>query len=260
MNGENTRCRQPQDRERWPEPSGKNDSEDPGLRPEDPVPKLVLSEKWYRSSTFDDEEMEIVMKKAILSLGLITALVVFSTPVWSQTLLEQGFEGAFPPTGWVLAQTGDSSDPGFQLTDGSSPFHNTPHNGTHMAAHNDDNLASAAISWLVTPQLTIDAGTYLHFFETFYYSSDYYDYHGVWISTGSGDPANGDFVELQEIPHTGTTYGVWTGYDIDLGTSYAGQNIYIAFRYVGDYKDEWYIDDVVVDHSVPVELMSFSIE
>lgn len=199
------------------------------------------------------------MKKQLITLIAITILMA-GLPLYAQLLPLESFEVAVPPAGWNTYMTGDASDPGFVQTDGSPPFFGPgSHTGTYSAAHNDDNLTTAAESWLVTPQLAVPAGTtYVHFFEAVHYTT-YYEYHGLWISTGDGDPGNGAFVELQEFDSSSYTADAWYGHDIDL-SSYAGQSIYIAFRYTGDYMDEWYIDDVTVNDSVPVELQSFSIE
>lgn len=171
-----------------------------------------------------------------------------------QTLLDEGFEISVPPAGWAKYQTGAADDPGFIQGDVSGSV--DPHSGTYCAFHADDNTTGDAISWLVTPQLAISsADFYLHFWEADYYQS-YYQYHGVWVSTISGDPNDGDFVELWTADGTAT----WNKVSESLA-AYNGQSIYLAFKYEGDYMDRWYIDDVmVVDDPVPVELMSFSIE
>jgi hypothetical protein len=199
------------------------------------------------------------MKKQLITL-ITMAILMAGLPLYAQLLPLESFETAVPPTGWNVSMTGDAADPGFLQTDGSSPFFGpSGHTGTYSAAHNDDNLTASAESWLVTPQLAVPAGTtYVHFFEAAHYPT-YYEYHGLWISTGDGDPANGAFVELQEIDSSGYTADEWHSHDIDL-SSYTGQSIYLAFRYTGDYADEWYVDDVEVNDSVPVELQSFSIE
>ncbi len=151
-----------------------------------------------------------------------------------ELLLEEGFENAHPPTGWALAQTGAPDDPGWVRT-------TTRHTGSYAVYHNDDSTTGDAISWLIMPQLTLPAlGGRLRFWQYQIYPT-YYTYHGLWVSTASNDPA--DFVELQQFP-AGTAY-TWEEISVDLN-AYAGQSIYLAFRYVGNYADEWYVDDVSV--------------
>jgi len=201
------------------------------------------------------------MKRELIpGIAILITILMAGLPLSAQLLPTESFESAVPPTNWNVYMTGDATDPGFLQTDGSSPFFGPGgHTGTYSAAHNDDNLTNPAESWLVTPQLAIPSGTsYIHFFEAVHYPT-YYDYHGLWVSTGDGDPNNGAFVELQEFDSSAYTADTWYGQNIDL-SSYAGQSIYLAFRYTGDYADEWYIDDVTVDDSVPVELLSFNVE
>ena len=96
-------------------------------------------------------------------------------------------------------------------------------------------------NWLVSPQISVIEDTYeLSFYE---YSKDlqYYLFAGVYISVGSGDPADGDFVLLSESVQTEE---VWEQQNIDL-SAYQGDDIYIAFRYTGTWH-HWRIDEVVV--------------
>ncbi len=149
-----------------------------------------------------------------------------------ETALSEGFEGAFPPDGWQQYQLGESN-PGWTQT--STRYHN----GSFSAYH-DDYIANCD-DWLVSPQFTVPEGGKLVFWDYTNYPSWYY-YQGVWISTGSGDPSDGDFVELEEISNPVAN---WTKRVIDL-SGYAGQNVYIAFRYQGNFATEWFIDDVMV--------------
>ncbi|MGD2177122.1 MAG: S8 family serine peptidase, partial [Anaerolineae bacterium] len=148
---------------------------------------------------------------------------------------EQGFEGAYPPAGWATHITGDPADPGFVPT-------TLAHWGNQAVAHFDDDLDTAGDSWLVSPQFAPTAQTQLAFWQLTYWDS-YYGYHGIWVSDGSADPDDGDFVELAELDNgTGAT---WQRVTQSL-EDYAGTPIYVAFRYQGDYADWWVIDDVLV--------------
>ncbi len=156
-----------------------------------------------------------------------------SGPPGIQSVFFEGFEGAFPPAGWVLTQTGAADDPGWVTT-------TVAYEGSFAAYHNDDNTTGDAISWMILPQITVPDSGELAFWQVTVYGSWYYQYHGVWISTGTNDP--NDFVELEEIP---ISDGGWTEYIVDL-SAYAGQDVYLAFRYEGDWADEWYIDNVAI--------------
>ena len=197
------------------------------------------------------------MENSRFKLVVLMAVVAITLPLGAQAQFTEDFEGTFPPTDWGLYQTGDPADPGWQQSDGSSGGFNQPaHGGTYSAAHNDDDLDTSAISWLVLPQLTLGTGASLTFWEATNFST-WNDYHGIWISAASGDPADGNCVELLDAG--AGTEDTWTETTVDL-SAYDGQSVYLAFRYEGDYADEWYIDDVTVTQVVPVELTSFSIE
>lgn len=100
-------------------------------------------------------------------------------------------------------------------------------------------------AWLVTPQITPTGVSELVFWQYENYDSYYYK-HSIWVSTGaSGDPkdADSDYAELTELG--AGAEDAWEEKRVDL-SDYAGQSIYLAFRYQGDDADEWYIDEVQV--------------
>ncbi len=145
----------------------------------------------------------------------------------------EDFEGSFPPSGWneyILGSAGS----GWQQTTYWS------HSPSHSAYHNDDNVSSISEDWLVTPAISTSIGDSLYFWEKNKYVDGYYYYHGVWLSDGSPNPAEGDFIELAEYSNVASS---WKQRKIDL-SSYALQDVYIAFKYMGNYDTEWYIDDV----------------
>jgi len=153
-------------------------------------------------------------------------------------LVEEGFEGTFPPAGWVLTQTGTViDDAGWVQTT------SRVNSGSYAAYHNDDNSDAGTASWMIMPQVAIPAGGAELAFWQYENWSGYYIYHGIWVSTASADPA--DFSEVSELG--AGTEDTWEEVTLDL-SAYAGQSIYIAFRYEGDYADEWYVDDVSVSY------------
>lgn len=154
----------------------------------------------------------------------------------SVMLLEEGFEGDFLPEGWSHYSQGDIGYP-WQRTATRA------HSGSYSAYHNDD--FADCDDWLVTPQLSIAENSVLQFYDYTNYAS-WYEFSGVWISTGSPDPADGDYVLLDEIDDGST---VWTQRVVDL-SDYAGSDVYIAFSYAGNFAHEWYIDDVTVSYEL----------
>jgi uncharacterized repeat protein (TIGR02543 family) len=158
------------------------------------------------------------------------------------SFFSEGFEGAFPPTGWNRYELGGDPLGFLQGTTGTSGSHGSAHTGTYYAWHNDDWATTIAgiQSWMTTPQIAVPAGGgSFSFWQRGYYGT-WYTYHSVLVTTGaSADPAVSTYVELWN----GNTAETWSQQSIDL-SAYAGQNVYLAFEYEGDYSDEWYVDDV----------------
>ena len=147
---------------------------------------------------------------------------------------------------WSVVQA--SSGPGnFQLTS------SRVNSGAHAVYHNDD--SGSHDSWLVSPTFdTTTAGMpTLSFYENQNYSS-YYDNHEVAYSLDyTGDATTATWVVLYSSVGTEDT---WVQQTYDLPSSTA---VTVAFRYQGNYADEWYIDDVeLYDGAVPAMSVSSS--
>lgn len=171
------------------------------------------------------------MKKLLILL--ITIIGTLSL-VAQTTAVNESFE-TWPAPDWNT----------YELSLGGSWTHSTifgsdrGYNGGNAAEHwiSNDNCNN----WLVTPQIVVSNADYQLIYQQFSTDIQYYSYAGVYISTGSGIPADGDFVALQEAT---VADDVWTEETIDL-SSYVGQNIYLAFVYVGTWH-HWRVDEVVV--------------
>ena len=157
-------------------------------------------------------------------------------------LLAENFDSTSPgdlPPGWTAYALGDSGPGQWEVYDDLNSY-SPPNDVFHGYGTGNEDYDD----WLVTPQ--IDLAGYGNVQLTFYYREEWlswYVYHGVWVSTGSPDPADGDYVEIQEIAPT--VEGEWVPVTLDL-SAFSGQKIYIAFVYRGLNADDWYIDDVVV--------------
>jgi hypothetical protein len=67
----------------------------------------------------------------------------------------------------------------------------------------------------------------------------------LWISTGSRDPADGDFQLVEELVRANNTG--WRRSDVINLSAWAGNpEVYLAWRYEGQSGGDWYIDDVSV--------------
>jgi MAM domain-containing protein meprin/A5/mu/flagellar hook capping protein FlgD len=146
--------------------------------------------------------------------------------------LEDFESGTYPPTGWTEYHTG-LDELNESTVQSWSP--------THASLFND--VTGVDTSWFITPQiLALDAGSQLSFYQYQNFGT-WVVYHGILVSTASGDPTVGDFVEVQSL-----TAGVeddWEFITVDL-SAYDGQDIYVAFVYSGSNADEWYLDDIAV--------------
>jgi len=164
----------------------------------------------------------------ILFLNLSLAIGISQT-----TIIQEDFE-SWPPEGWSTFQSN-------QTTSWGLCWQNDCGFNSNYSAYNF--LCSGCEKWLVTPQVLV-TGTdiILSFWERFDESSlEYYGYSGVLISTGSGDPDDGEFVELF-TNDPGEEPINWVERTIDL-SAFVGQNIYIAFKFEGNWH-EWFVDDV----------------
>lgn len=154
-------------------------------------------------------------------------------------LLNQGFEDTvFPPTDWAIYNV-DGGGTNWQR---DTVYFKT---GIASAKHNYS-CAGAQEGWLVSPQIAVPAAsaTSLTFHQRGDWTADLL-YHGILVSTDSGLPADGDFVEI--LQPAAPPEDVWTTTPISVDlSSYAGQNIYVAFKYEGNCDDSWWIDDVKV--------------
>jgi len=159
-------------------------------------------------------------------------------------VLSQDFTDAtFPPTGWAVydVDTGDPTPSNWERA--TDYFSSAPASAKHKF-----NCTQEQEGWLVTPQITIPVNgiTSLSFKQRGNWVGDLV-YHGIMVSTGSGEPATGDYIELVQPPAPPEDAWSTTPVTVDL-SAYAGQAIYVAFKYVGDCADDWWVDDVQVSN------------
>ena len=162
--------------------------------------------------------------------------------------LNEDFEsGTFPPTGWNTYNL-------FSATinwEASPQINHTP-GGSLSAIHGF--AAGGNDNWMVTPVMEIPAaGVSVLSFWSYVLDPMYYGRNSVAISTGSGNPADGDFIEIWTPAQP---LAAWIEIAIGL-ESYAGQTVYIAFRYEGDMAHAWAVDDVTVsdDYNTSPQLL-----
>lgn len=154
-------------------------------------------------------------------------------------VLTQDFtEATFPPTGWTIFNYDTQATNWVRDTVQSS---SAPASAKHSYGCSADQDG-----WMVTPLTVIpeDGATLLQFKQRGDYTGDLV-YHGILVSTGSGDPAVGDFVEIAQPATPPEDAWTTTPVSVDL-SAFAGESVYIAFNYNGNCADSWWVDDVQV--------------
>lgn len=157
----------------------------------------------------------------------------------------EGFEEDFLPPCWTAYYQSDEENVNWTKYDNVNKTF--VHSGEASARHYYGN--GTIDGWLITPQLAVpeaSMGSYVLEFWSYIYYPDEYRKNSIMVSKGSGDPADGDFTEVWTLPTSGASAD-WQQTLIGLTSEYAGQNVYIAFRYESESSGHvWYLDDVFV--------------
>ena len=146
--------------------------------------------------------------------------------------------------GWTVDENG-ADGVGWRFLDfGTADCGNDPHGGQNGIWHDDEQFVGHQDDWLYTPQVSIPAGASqvtFSFWQRNCWVADYYDMHGVYYSTNGND-----FTLIGELSDAAES---WEQISIDA-SALAGENVYFAWRYQGNYATEWFLDDVMVTASV----------
>jgi len=169
-------------------------------------------------------------------------------------LLNEGFEDAWPPAGWAVLNEGNTYT--WNRTTAKK------HSGAYSAYVHYGSQASWQDEYLVTDALDLTGMTavFLEFYEDQAYWSGFGDHHYIGVSTTSQtDPAA--FTMIQAWTPADHTINGFAGDPVTVNLSdFAGEPVvYLCFRYIGTYADDWYIDDITVyepfEHDVAVEAL-----
>uniref|UniRef100_UPI002CA40937 choice-of-anchor J domain-containing protein n=1 Tax=Lentimicrobium sp. TaxID=2034841 RepID=UPI002CA40937 len=156
----------------------------------------------------------------------------------------EDFEESSPNLGCWLTYNADEGGTAWTL---SNIYNNTP-GGQRSALHSYGDIGYDEDGWLVSPPVSIPSSGQIDLaFWSYNEFPDDYGKNSVLISTGSGNPDDGEFVEIWS---PASVTDAWTETILSL-VAYAGQDIFIAFRYEGNYAHEWYLDDVFVGTLAP---------
>ncbi|MBW7847678.1 MAG: choice-of-anchor J domain-containing protein [Bacteroidales bacterium] len=186
------------------------------------------------------KKLTLVLVVFVLSAGIAMAQSSERNVTGIFPLLENFETGANPPAGWSAFDI-DGDYPAWEVVDALS---HDPE-GTYCAFHSYG--TSAQDGYLVTPQLSIPAsGPVVLSFWSMIIDAEYYGKSSVLVSTDGNDPATATYNEIWTATEL---IEDWAQINISL-SDYAGQDIYIAFRYEGDYAHVWAIDDIEVSSSI----------
>jgi PKD repeat protein len=153
----------------------------------------------------------------------------------AESLFFEGFEGAsFPPAGWLINNVDGGGNTWI-----SSAAQNKTDGGSKSAAHLY-HATQTENGYLITPQITLPTGTINLNFWSFNGYPTWYGKNSVLIST-----TNTNIASFTEIWSPASIAESWVNTNINL-SAYAGQNVYIAFRYQGADAHDWWLDDVAV--------------
>lgn len=151
----------------------------------------------------------------------------------------ENFEsGVFPPYYW----TAFNADGVGTYWSWNESFNHSD-DGNCSAMHIWDAEEPTEEGWLVSPLIRLPWGetNYLSFWSL-NINPQWFGSNSVWLSTGSLDPADGDFDQIwSETDPTDQ----WSQDVIDL-SQWVGQNVFLAFRYSGHDAHDWYLDDVYI--------------
>ncbi|MCB0644444.1 MAG: choice-of-anchor J domain-containing protein, partial [Phaeodactylibacter sp.] len=197
------------------------------------------------------------MKNTVTYLLLCTFFSVSS--LHAQIIFQEDFESGSLPTGWTVESS--TTDGGWQVGSTgalSSQFFNIQSNGSsNIAATNDDACnCNKSNEYLISPAIDLtDQTAVVLSFDAFYTDDNYQgDQEDATIEI-SVDGNN--WVVLEDLHG----HGSWDRHSIDI-SDYAGETIYVGFRYDDDggWLYGFAIDNVVVEVPPALEVSLAELE
>ena len=197
-------------------------------------------EYYFKGTDFGDPQASTYLPEESTDAPFTFPVTVIGQPLPYLMDFEDEDDGTLSDLGWGNSSLGFVGY-GWAASDAQA---NSP---TRSAFHSRGYTGIPALEdWLISPALDLSAvpSAQVTWYE--YGSSVENADHGLYISVGSRDPADGDYVAVEAaLPApTEDTWGRSAIYDL---TGYAGEPaVYLAWRFVGEDSDDWYIDDIAV--------------
>ncbi|MFA7082726.1 MAG: choice-of-anchor J domain-containing protein, partial [Bacteroidales bacterium] len=161
--------------------------------------------------------------------------VIFAIQGWSQTTLNEGFEGTmFPPEGWTKITTQGSET--WNRED--SPYSNP----RGVASASANRSINGHTSYLITPKLSITSNLDSISFWVRCPSNGTGTLLNILLSTTDNSVSSFNPISLLTLSNTNIT-PIWTRHSIAL-SNYIGNDIYIAFQVIDNYGMEIMLDDI----------------
>jgi hypothetical protein len=156
--------------------------------------------------------------------------------------LSESFEGNFLPAGWDTTYVVTPASSGDYIQQRQYIYHPTqwdcvPHTGLHTVRFGSMNTNNSD-SWLFTPLVNIQAVDSLLYWIASYSETMFPETYQIW-KCSSQNPSGADDMLFQET----VSWRPMRRRAIDL-SAYASTDIYLAFRYISDFKIYLYLDDV----------------
>lgn len=191
--------------------------------------------------------------KKISCLLVMGIMFIASYSIKSQVSLPYatGFETMQERNDWVVYKDGSLNSP-------YTWSENTDHasSGSYGIFHDYNvggDISDTIIDWLVSPQILNGSlsSISLDVYGENMGGVESVDYFGVWVSFGSPNPENGDFIEISNLSNFSLN---WVFKDTTVFTAFLPpppSDFYIAFRYKS--TNHWYsigIDNVSINGNV----------
>lgn len=149
----------------------------------------------------------------------------------------QDFE-IWPPLGWSFYNI-DNGGEFWKM----STLQNHTQGGNKSALHDYSSL-NMEDGWLITPAIALPPSYHIDLsFWSYNTRPANYFKNSVLVSTSNVHPTSGNYVEVWAATSVSAS---WVQTIVDL-SAFAGNTVYIAFRYQGQNAHGWFVDDVLIE-------------
>ena len=163
---------------------------------------------------------------------------IVSQCIWSKTLLAEPFTTAASTNGWASYFLTTNQLGWFWSTGSGNP--------APALRHGDVTVTMIVSNWIVAPVLDFGGFEQISLaldFITFVTAPRVYYYSGAYISTGSPNPAIGQFIE---VARASGAVSVIDPVSADLSAFRGNTSVYFALLYIGTNSHRAYADNITI--------------